>query len=216
MTSRTYKQRCPVATALDLLGERWTLLIVRNLVHGPKRFTDLADDLPGIGTGLLSTRLRHLQDIGVIERATLPPPVELAVYQLTTDGQRLRPLILHLARWGLTRLKPSTAQSDAVSPTMVMIALESRFEPTKATGVDGVYELWIDRVPFRVEVHRSALTIRARPAENPRATLTTDTTTLVEINNGILQLSDAIASERLTIEGDTERTLALTHAFDLR
>ncbi|WP_102143539.1 winged helix-turn-helix transcriptional regulator [Mycobacterium hubeiense] len=135
MSSRTYKQRCPVATALDLLGERWTLLIVRNLVHGPKRFTDIADDLAGIGTGLLSTRLRHLQDIGVIERATLPPPVELAVYQLTTDGQQLRPLILDLARWGLTRLKSSAPRCGAVSPAMVMIALESRFEPAKATGV---------------------------------------------------------------------------------
>ena len=93
-----------MAAALDLLGERWTVLIIRDLLMGPKRFTDLQDRLSGIGTGLLSQRLRELSRTPASSRNHPPSPAASTVYQLTPDGDALRPALLHLARWGMRRL----------------------------------------------------------------------------------------------------------------
>jgi DNA-binding HxlR family transcriptional regulator len=99
---KTYGQYCAVARSLDLVGDRWVLLIVRELLsQGPARFTDLRDGLPGIATNLLTTRLREMEESGVIERVDAPPPVATGVYQLTERGQDLRPVIEALAQWGL-------------------------------------------------------------------------------------------------------------------
>src|SRR5919198_6110493 len=100
MTSRTYEQFCGVARALDLVGERWALLVVRDLVLGPKRFTDLRRGLPGMGTNILAARLKELEHAGVVRRRTLPPPAASAVYELTEWGHELEPVVLALGRWG--------------------------------------------------------------------------------------------------------------------
>lgn len=214
MSTRTYNQYCGVAVALDLLGERWTLLIVRNLLRGPQRFKDLEDGLPGIGTSLLSTRLKQLQAADIIERTTLPPPAGSTVYQLTTGGEALRGTILGLARWGLARLGPPDDQAF-VTPDLVMLALEARFSPLADAAVDGIYELHVDGAPFRVEIRDSALTIRTGHADPALATITTDTTTLAELNNGRLTLQAAISSKKLTVTGDLDRTLKLASRFGL-
>lgn len=115
MAKRSYQQYCGIAAALDLLGERWTLLIVRDLLIGPKRFTDLLEGLPGVGTGLLSQRLRELEESGVIEKAALLPPAASTVYRLTPDGEGLRPAMLSLLRWGSRRLGNRTRSSASTS-----------------------------------------------------------------------------------------------------
>ena len=97
---KRYGQRCPAAIALDVVGERWTPLIVRELMLGPKRFTDLADGLPGIGTNVLTTRLAGLQEHGVVEKRTLPRPTPVAVYTLTEAGRALAPVLTRAARLG--------------------------------------------------------------------------------------------------------------------
>ena len=99
---RSYGQFCGVAHALDLVGERWALLVVRELVLGPKRFTDLAAGLPGIGTNILTARLRELEQTGVVERRVLPPPAGSTVYELTPYGRELEPVLLALGRWAST------------------------------------------------------------------------------------------------------------------
>ena len=97
---KRYHQYCPVAHALDLIGDRWALLIVRELMLGQRRYTDLADALPGIGTNILAGRLRHLEGAGVVRRTKLPPPAAVTVYELTAEGRELDGVLHALARWG--------------------------------------------------------------------------------------------------------------------
>lgn len=104
MAERSYNQYCPVAEALDRVGDRWSLLIVRDLFGGAKRFSDLANGLPGIGTNILATRLKSLEGSGIIRRRTLPPPAASAVYELTADGKALEETVSALAHWGTGHL----------------------------------------------------------------------------------------------------------------
>jgi len=110
--AKRYDQYCPMAHALDLVGDRWALLVIRELMRGPKRYTDLVDRLPGIGTNILATRLRALEQHGVIGRRTLPPPAASKVYELTPYGAELRPMMRELALWGARSLGPPTDESE--------------------------------------------------------------------------------------------------------
>jgi DNA-binding HxlR family transcriptional regulator len=110
--AKRYEQYCPMAHALDLVGDRWALLVIRELMRGPKRYTDLVDRLPGIGTNILATRLRGLEQHGVIGRRTLPPPAASKVYELTEYGRGLRPMMRELALWGARSLGPPTDESE--------------------------------------------------------------------------------------------------------
>jgi DNA-binding HxlR family transcriptional regulator len=133
---KRYEQYCPMAHALDLVGERWALLVVRELMHGPKRYTDLAERLPGIGTNILASRLRDLEAGGVITKRTLPPPAASRVYELTEYGRDLRPAIRELALWGARSLGPPTAEDElfegwlanAVDIVLAPLAPAGRFE----------------------------------------------------------------------------------------
>jgi DNA-binding HxlR family transcriptional regulator len=102
--AKSYSQYCPVAHALDLVGERWSLLIARELLHGPRRYTDLAEALPGIGTNILAARLRELESSGVVAKRRLPPPTPVTVYELTETGRGLHRVLHELARWGARSL----------------------------------------------------------------------------------------------------------------
>jgi DNA-binding HxlR family transcriptional regulator len=133
--AKRYDQYCPVAHALDLVGERWTLLIVRELLHGPKRYTDLAGDLPGIGTNILATRLRDLEACGIVAKRRLPPPAASQVYELTEYGAGLRAVMRSLALWGARSLGPPTQPElfpgwleNALDTVLAPIAPPGRFE----------------------------------------------------------------------------------------
>ena len=108
---KRYEQYCPMAHALDLVGDRWALLVVRELMHGPKRYTDLVEGLPGIGTNILAARLRDLEQADVVVRRTLPPPAASKVYELTDYGRELRPALRELALWGARSLGPPTPEA---------------------------------------------------------------------------------------------------------
>src|SRR5215210_783316 len=116
VSRRTYDQYCAVARALDVVGERWTLLLVRELLTGPKRFKDLLDGLSGIGTTLLTARLKDLEGNGILRRTTLPPPAGSKVYELTELGQSLEAVIAALGGWGLKFLGTPPAQKDELRP----------------------------------------------------------------------------------------------------
>jgi DNA-binding HxlR family transcriptional regulator len=147
--ARRYDQYCPMAHALDLVGDRWALLIVRELMHGPKRYTDLVDHLHGIGTNILAARLRDLEGNGVVSRRTLPPPAASKIYELTDYGRQLRPAMRELALWGARSLGPPTDQdelfdgwlSNALDTVIAAVAPAGRFEfragPEIASLVDG-------------------------------------------------------------------------------
>src|SRR5262245_58962841 len=137
-TARTYGEHCAVARALDVVGERWALLVVRELLLGPKRFTDLRAGLPNAKPSVLSQRLRELEAAGVVRRRTLAPPSGARVYELTDDGEDLEPIVIALGHWG-SRL-PTRPGAVHGSDSLVL-ALKSRFDPDAARGVDGRFEL---------------------------------------------------------------------------
>ena len=149
---KRYDQYCPMAHALDLVGERWALLVVRELMHGPKRYTDLVDCLPGIGTNILAARLRDLEERGIVTRRTLPPPAASRVYDLTDYGRGLRPAMRELALWGARSLGPPTEDGElfdgwlanAMDTVLATLAPPGRFEfragEQVASLVDGVVE----------------------------------------------------------------------------
>jgi DNA-binding HxlR family transcriptional regulator len=130
---KRYDQYCPVAHALDLIGERWALLVVRELMHGPKRYTDLAEHLPGIGTNILASRLRDLEACGVVAKRKLPPPAASRVYELTEYGRALRTVMRELALWGARSLGPPTAD-DALFPGWLKNAVDTVLAPTAPLG----------------------------------------------------------------------------------
>jgi DNA-binding HxlR family transcriptional regulator len=147
--SKRYEQYCPMAHALDLVGDRWALLVIRELMHGPKRYTDLVDSLPGIGTNILAARLRDLERHAIVARRTLPPPAASKVYDLTDYGRELRPAMRELALWGARSLGPPTDKDElfegwlgnAIDIVIAPLAPPGRFEfragPEIAGLVDG-------------------------------------------------------------------------------
>jgi DNA-binding HxlR family transcriptional regulator len=156
---RGYDQYCPVAHALDLVGDRWALLVVRELIHGPKRYTDLVEHLPGIGTNILSTRLRDLESAGIVTKRALPPPAASRVYELTEYGRELRSVIRELALWGARSLGPPTAE-DTLFPGWLENALDVILASIAPPG----------RFEFRVGDEVASLVdggVQAGPIENP-------------------------------------------------
>ena len=141
--AKRYEQYCPMAHALDLVGDRWALLVVRELMHGPKRYTDLVEGLPGIGTNILATRLRDLEHADVVARRTLPPPAASKVYELTDYGRALRPAMRELALWGARSLGPPTPEAglfdgwlaNAMDVALAPVAPAGRFEFRVGTEV---------------------------------------------------------------------------------
>ena len=124
---KDYDQYCPIAHALGLVGERWTLLVVRELLYGQKRYTDLVESLPGIGTNILATRLKELEAAGIVEKKKLPPPWASTVYELTPAGRELRPVLHELARFGARLMGPPPA--DGLEPGWLLHALELALSP---------------------------------------------------------------------------------------
>jgi DNA-binding HxlR family transcriptional regulator len=166
--SKRYEQYCPVAHALDLVGDRWALLVVRELMHGPKRYTDLVDGLSGIGTNILAARLRDLEEAGVVERRTLPPPAASKVYELTGYGRGLRPVIRELALWGARSLGPPTPDAglfegwvaNSMDIVLAPAAPPGRFE----FRVDGEVASLVDGEVVRGPVEHPDVVVEADPS----------------------------------------------------
>ncbi|HSC51659.1 MAG TPA: helix-turn-helix domain-containing protein [Gaiellaceae bacterium] len=158
-----YAQYCPVAHALERVGERWSLLIVRELLKGPKRYTDLAAALPRIGTNVLAARLKELESAGVVAKLRLPPPTPAQVYELTAYGFALKPVVRELARWGLQSM-PAPGADDELAPGWLPDALDTFFAPVAPKG----------SFEFRIGDEVAALVdgeAAAGPAEHPDVVL---------------------------------------------
>ncbi len=142
---KTYDQYCPVAHSLGLVGERWTLLVVRELFYGPKRYTDLVDSLPGIGTNVLAARLKELETNGLIEKRRLPPPAASTVYELTDEGRLLRPVLHELARFGARLIGPPPP--EALDDNWLQHALDLGLSPVSPRA----------RIGFRIGADEASL-----------------------------------------------------------
>jgi DNA-binding HxlR family transcriptional regulator len=163
---RTYGDRCGIARALDVVGERWALLVVRELLLGPKRFTDLRAGLPHVGPDVLSQRLRELEAAGIVRRGALPPPAASKVYELTPRGAALEPVVLALGRWGSAAPVPPDAE---IGPDALVIALKTLYAPD---GAGGSYELRLGDQRFTVAPDGARLDARRGAADAPEVVLT--------------------------------------------
>ena len=164
---RTYGDRCGVARALDAIGERWALLVVRELLLGPKRFTDLRAGLPHIGPDMLSQRLRELERAGVLHRHTLPPPAGSRVYELTERGRELEPVVLALGRWGSRA--PFPGGDARLGVDAFVVALKTLFQPT---NLEATVELRLDDQAFTATIAGERFAVARGAADHPDATIT--------------------------------------------
>jgi DNA-binding HxlR family transcriptional regulator len=199
--SKKFDQYCPVAHALSLVGERWALLVVRELMHGPKRYTDLAQGLPGIGTNILAARLRDLEECGVVEKRKLPPPAASMVYELTEYGAGLNEALYALARWGARSLGPP-GPADELYPEWGVNAFPALFNAEVARGLTETYVLKIDGDVFTARVENGSLEASMGGADDADVVVELDMETFFELTGGELDPHDAVKSGRARVDGD--------------
>lgn len=214
MSKRSYHQYCGIAHALDLVGERWTLLVIRELLTGPKRFKDLEAGLPGISTNLLSARLKFLREKGIVERRVLPPPASTEAYALTDLGQDLEPVVIALGRWGIQTLgRPGP--DDTFRPLWLLLSLEGYFVPARAAGLREMHEYRIGDTIFHAHIHDGTITTAQGPGTSPDFVLTTDEETFLEVIGGTMSWDEAFAENRATLTGSRDAFDRLDELFDL-
>jgi DNA-binding HxlR family transcriptional regulator len=200
MSTRTYGQYCGLACALELVGERWALLIVRDLLLGPKRFSDLRRGLPRIPTNILSARLRELEGGGVVRRRLEPFPSKCVVYELTQSGQELEEIVIRLGVWGAQTMREPRAE-DTVNRDSLLLGLRALFRPEAARGLKADYELRIEDLVAHARIGKGALHVGEGPLENPDLVLETDFS-LRAVLAGELDLDQALESGKLRFVGD--------------
>ena len=200
VAARSYGQFCGLARALELVGERWALLIVRDLLVGPRRFTDLRQGLPRIPTNVLSERLKELEHAGVVRRRVLPRPAASVVYELTDYGSQLDDVVMRLGVWGAQSLG-EPGPEEIITPDSMTMALRSTFRPEAARGLNVRYELRLGEIVLHARVANGRLTV----GEGPLA----DADLIVDAGPGIKALlagdvtpSQAIDSGILRVTGD--------------
>jgi DNA-binding HxlR family transcriptional regulator len=202
MKDRIYNQYCGLAYALDIVGERWTLLIIRELIAGPRRFKDLVDGLPDISTNLLSDRLKNLEQQGLLRRHKLPPPAASTVYELTAVGQMLEKTLLELGKWG-SQFVPSSAEGATLLRLgSYALTLKTFFRPELAQGINETYELQVDHEVLQVHVVNGEIEVRQGESRRADVIFQTDLTTYLGLLQRQLQPEEAIAAGLIRIEGD--------------
>lgn len=202
MTTKSYNQFCGLAYALDAVGERWTILIVRELMPGPRRFTDLLEGLPGISTNLLAARLKSLEERGVLRRRFLPPPAGVAVYELTELGQALEPALVELGRWGAQLVPPEPGEAALLRPGSYALTPQVLFHPEAAPGLEATIQLAIDGELLQLHVADGAVEVRQGQAANPGAVLNTGVAAYLALLTGQLTPAAALAEDLISVEGE--------------
>jgi DNA-binding HxlR family transcriptional regulator len=212
-TKRTYGERCAAAHALDLVGERWALLVVRELLLGPKRFTDLRAGIVHASPNVLAQRLRELEEAGIVHRRKLAPPVSSRVYELTEWGLALEPVILDLGRWG--GRSPALDRDGDMSVDSHILAMRAMFDPSRAAGLDATYELRLGDDRFSVRIANGQLEAVRGELPDADATVTADSATWGSVLWDDRDLADAVKSGALAIDGDQELVERLLGLFPL-
>lgn len=207
---RSYADGCAAAHALDLIGERWALLVVRELLLGPKRFTDLRSSLAHLSPNVLSQRLKDLEQVGVLERHKLPPPAGVWVYQLTRWGAELEPVIAQLVRWGVR--SPSMPFDAKIGVDPLILTMRTMFNPQAAAALNATIQLQIEEAPFLARVTGGKLELIRGNAPQPDAVIQSDTNTLKGLTFGGRSVKEAVQAGTVSIQGNlrlAEQFLAL-------
>jgi DNA-binding HxlR family transcriptional regulator len=213
-TKRSYRDACRFAYALDLVGERWALLIVRELLLGPKRFTDLRAGLPHVSTNILAERLRELEQNAIVRRRKLPPPYGSSVYELTEWGHELEPIVTQLGAWGAR--SPIPPDDQTVGVDSIVLALGSLFDSEVAGDLSATYELRIGEESFRVEVADGEVHLKRGSVEKREAALSvTDAPTMAALLTGQLDLEEALSSGTLRIDGSKQAAKRFLRLFPM-
>jgi DNA-binding HxlR family transcriptional regulator len=217
MTNRTYNQFCPLAHSLDLIGERWTLLIIRNLFVGPKRFSDLSRGLPGLGTNILTARLKELEENGLIQSRFLPPPAASSVYELTPFGRSLQDVMVSLALWGAQSLgTPKSGQVFSIEAIELMLYM--MFMPVVSSNLSGIFEVKIEselfNASFWIKVDDALLTIEQEAPGTPNLTLRADLITLGSLATSHVSYKEAVAKDLLHLDGSEAEIVRFLAHFE--
>jgi DNA-binding HxlR family transcriptional regulator len=208
---KSYNQNCPIARGLDVLGERWTLLILRELIGGARRYGDVRAALPGIATNLLADRLRELEDVGLIRRDELPPPVARTVYSLSDEGwRRVPPVFRAIATFGLELVEPSESALTPLNGFLVGILLG--IDPTWVADAPASYSVEIDGRRFGFGVTKEGLTAAQGP---PAVTVTATAADLIAARFGTTAAERKAALRRLTFDGSAAEVDLMRAAFRL-
>ncbi len=210
--AKRYDQYCPVAHALCAIGERWSLLVVRELLEGPKRYTDLAAGLPGVSTNILAARLRELEEGGIVQKRKLPPPAASTVYELTEYGMQLEEVVYAMARWGVRTLGPP-GPGDELEPDWGLNAFPALFNPTAANGMSGTYALRIADDAFTISLAHGRVSVELGidPEADLEAAL--DIETFFGLASGELAPADAVEQGVVELRGDLDCLERFFEAF---
>jgi DNA-binding HxlR family transcriptional regulator/putative sterol carrier protein len=209
---RTYNQYCAVARGLDVIGDRWTLLLVRELLLGPKRFADLLAANPGIGTNLLVDRLREMEAEGLVERVKLPPPAGSTVYRLTQAGGELEMVVRAIGRWG-ARLMGPRRPDEHLSLGAYFLAFRERFRPERAAGLREAYEFRVDGRVFEVRVDDGTCMTSEGSANGAAAVFTMSVEVLDQLFVGQVTATEAIADGSVQVAGDAQALARFEEVF---
>ena len=198
-TKRSYEDGCATAHALDLIGERWALLVVRELILGPKRFTDLRVGLPAISPNVLTQRLEELEEADIVRRRKLPPPAAAWVYELTDWGRELEKVIMALGRWGAR--SPSLMQGHPLSIDALVLSFRTMFSAEAAGDLEATLELRIGEDRFHAEIANGEMQLNRGEAVNPDAVIEATPDALVGLAYGGQKLSEMMKTG-VKVEGD--------------
>jgi DNA-binding HxlR family transcriptional regulator/putative sterol carrier protein len=212
-TKRSYEDGCASAHGLDLVGERWALLVVRELMLGPKRFTDLRSGLPGISPNVLTQRLDELERVSVVRRRKLPPPAGAWVYELTAWGQELEPAIMALGRWAAR--SPVLPLGNPMSVDSLILSFRTMFDPSAAAGFKSTLELRFGEERFHATIAGGKLTLQRGVTGHEDAVVDTDPNTLAGVIYGGYKFSDAVHSGKLRVDGDKAAFKRFTTLFPM-
>jgi DNA-binding HxlR family transcriptional regulator len=213
VTQRSYGQFCAAAKALDVVGERWTLLLIRELLLGPRRFTDLLYALPGLGTSLLTSRLKHLEAAGVIRREQLPPPAGSWVYQITETGLGVGLVVKALADWG-AQLLDTPAPEEAFRAEWIALYLAASAPAGALPGAQEIYQVHVDDdVLYIVLTPGGAYARPGLAPQSPDLVIRTDQATFIELGLGRADLTALAAAGRAQVTGDQDRVARAARLF---
>jgi DNA-binding HxlR family transcriptional regulator len=210
-TMRTYGDGCGIAHALDVVGERWALLVVRELLLGPKRFTDLRDGLPNASPNVLAQRLRELEAATVVRRRRLAPPAGSWIYELTEWGRELKPIVISLGAWAVR--SPSYPRDAPVGTDSVILALGALFDADVAEDLSARYELRLGENTFRVRVADRRIEVDRGASEEPDAIIETDAATFSALIWDGRELADALRDGDIAIDGDRRAVARFLELF---
>lgn len=205
MITKSYNQLCGLALALDVVGERWTVLIIRELIAGPRRFTDLMEGLSGISTNLLTRRLKGLEGHGVIRRRTLPPPAASTVYELTKLGRDLEETMLALGKWGSQFVAVAPEEAEIMHFGSYALTPKTFFRPERAGDLDATYALYIGDEIQGARIANGSYEIQPGEPEHADVSLHAPVAIYLGMLQRVIDIDAALADGLIRVEGDVEK-----------